>query len=240
VVILVGSSTGLMLAGELAMANVDVAIVERRTGHDLVGSRAGGLHSRTVEVLDQRGIADRFQSAGQAAQIGSFAMIPLDISDFPTRHRLEEILAGWVRELGVRSYRGLDVTGFTQDGTGVGIQLSDGESLRAAYLVGCDGGRSLIRKAAGIEFTGWDPSTSYLIAEAKTSDEPELGIPRDEKGVHAIGRLEAGQRVCMVVREAHVGQTGEPTLRDLSRELIAVRGTDYGRTPRPGSPGSRT
>jgi 3-(3-hydroxy-phenyl)propionate hydroxylase len=237
VVIAGGGPTGLMLAGELALAKVDVAIVERRAGRDLVGSRAGGLHSRTIEVLDQRGIADRFLAAGQIAQIGSFAMIPLDISDFPTRHnyglalwqnRFEEILAGWVGELAVPIYRGREVTAFAQDSTVVDVHLSDGASLRAAYLVGCDGGRSLIRKAAGIEFPGWDPSTSYLIAEAETSEEPELGIRRDEKGVHAIGRLEDGKRVRIVVREERVGQTVEPTLSDLRRELVAVRGTDYG------------
>ncbi len=82
VVIAGGGPTGLMLAGELALAGVDVAIVERRASHDLAGSRAGGLHSRTIEVLDQRGIADRFLSQGQVAQVAGFSWIPLDISDF--------------------------------------------------------------------------------------------------------------------------------------------------------------
>lgn len=86
VVIAGGGPTGLMLAGELALASVDVAIVERRASQDLTGSRAGGLHSRTIEVLDQRGIADRFLSQGQVAQVVRFHMVPLDISDFPTRH----------------------------------------------------------------------------------------------------------------------------------------------------------
>ena len=86
VVVASGGPTGLMLAGELALTGVDVAIVERRTSHELTGSRAGGLHSRTIEVLDQRGIADRFLSQGQVAQVAAFAWIRLDISDFPTRH----------------------------------------------------------------------------------------------------------------------------------------------------------
>ncbi len=162
-----GGPTGLMLAGELALAGVDVAIVERRASQDLPGSRAGGLHSRTIEILDQRGIADRFLSEGQMAQVGQFSGVPLDISDFPTRHpyslglwqnRIERILAGWVRELRVPIRRGREVTGFAQDETGVDVELSDGQSLRAEYLVGCDGGRSLVRKAAGIEFAGWDPT----------------------------------------------------------------------------------
>ena len=120
VVIAGGGPTGLMLAGELALAGVDVAIVERRASQDLTGSRAGGLHSRTIEVLDQRGIADRFLSQGQVAQVARFAGIPLDISDFPTRHNyglalwqnhIERILAGWVDELAVPIYRGIEVTG---------------------------------------------------------------------------------------------------------------------------------
>ena len=155
VVIAGGGPTGLMLAGELALAGVDVAIVERRASQDLAGSRAGGLHSRTIEVLDQRGIADRFLSEGQKVQVGQLAGVPLDISDFPTRHNyglglwqnhIERILAGWVGELAVPIYRGREVTGFAQDDTGVDVELSDGESLRAEYLVGCDGGRSLTVK----------------------------------------------------------------------------------------------
>jgi 2-polyprenyl-6-methoxyphenol hydroxylase-like FAD-dependent oxidoreductase len=247
VVIAGGGPTGLMLAGELALAGADVAIVERRESQYVTGSRAGGLHSRTIEVLDQRGIADRFLSQGQAVQVGGFSMIPLDISDFPTRHNhglglwqnhIERILADWVAELAVPIYRGRDVTGFAQDDTGVDVELSEGQSLRAKYLVGCDGGRSLIRKTAGIEFPGWDPSTSSLIAEVEMSDEPELGIRRDERGTHALGRLEYeirdgevvfkdGGPVRVMVTEETIGTT-EPTLRDLSEALIDVYGTDYG------------
>src|SRR5688572_14435554 len=110
VVIAGGGPTGLMLAGELALAGIDVAIVERRASQELVGSRAGGLHSRTIEVLDQRGIADRFISQGKVFQSAGFGLIPLDISDFPTRHnyllqlwqnQIERILAEWVGELAV-------------------------------------------------------------------------------------------------------------------------------------------
>src|SRR5262249_29594210 len=161
-VVIVGAGpTGLMLAGELALARVDVAIVERRASQDLVGARAGGLHARTIEVLDQRGIADRFLRAGQVAQVAGFAWIRLDISDFPTRHpyglglwqnKIERILADWVGELGVPIHRGRAVTGFTHDDTGVDVHLGDGKRMRAKYVVGCDGGRSVIRKAAGIDF----------------------------------------------------------------------------------------
>jgi 3-(3-hydroxy-phenyl)propionate hydroxylase len=237
VVIAGGGPTGLMLAGELALAGVDVAIVERRASQDLAGSRAGGLHSRTIEVLDQRGIADRVLSEGQVAQVAGFAWIPLDISDFPTRHNyglalwqndIERILAGWVDELEVPIYRGREVTGFAQDDTGVDVELSDGQSLWADYLVGCDGGGSLIRKAAGIEFPGWDPTTSNLIAEVEIAEEPEWGLRRDALGIHSLSRLEDGGPVRVLVTEQHVGHTSEPTLRDLSEELIAVYGTDFG------------
>jgi len=248
VVIAGGGPTGLMLAAELALARVDVAIIERRANQDLVGSRAGGLHSRTMEVLDQRGIVDRFLSEGQVAQVAGFAGARLDISDFPTRHpyslglwqkHIERIMAGWVGELAVPIYRGREVTGFAQDETGVDVQLSDGQSLRAEYLVGCDGGRSVVRKAAGIEFPGWDPTVSSLIAEVEMAEEPELGIRHDAIGLHGIGKVEyeirdgevvykAGGTVRVMVTEQRVGPTSEPTLRDLSDALILVYGTDYG------------
>src|SRR5262245_26593521 len=236
VVVVGGGPTGLMLAGELALAGVDVAIVERRASQDLAGSRAGGLHSRTIEVLDQRGIADRFLSQGRVAQVAHFAGTPLDISDFPTRHNyglalwqnhIERILAGWINELAVTICCGQEVTGFAQDDTGVDVELSTGRALRAEYLVGCDGGRSLIRKAAGIDFPGWDPTTSNLIAEVEMAEEPEWGIRHDARGLQALGRLESGS-VRVVLTERQPAPAGEPTLRYLSETLIAVYGTDYG------------
>jgi 3-(3-hydroxy-phenyl)propionate hydroxylase len=235
VVIAGGGPTGLMLAGELALAGVDVAIVERRASQDLTGSRALGLHSRTIEILDQRGIADRFLSQGQVYPVVHFH-VPLDISDFPTRHNhvlglwqnhIERILADWVGELAVTIYRERDVTDFAQDDAGVDVALSDGQSLRAEYLVGCDGGRSLIRKAAGIEFPGWDPTTSWLIAEVEMAEEPKWGFHRDALGVHAIGRVENGGSARMVLTEQQLRLDSEPTLRDVSEALFAVYGTDF-------------
>jgi 2-polyprenyl-6-methoxyphenol hydroxylase-like FAD-dependent oxidoreductase len=248
VVIAGGGPAGMMLAAELALAKVDVAVVERRPDHVLVGSRAGGFHSRTIEVLDQRGIADRFLAEGQVAQVAMFAATVLDMSDFPTRHpyslgiwqnQIERIMAAWIAELPVRISYGCEVTGFAQDDTGVDVGLSDGQSLRAQYLVGCDGGRSVIRNAAGIEFPGWDPTTSNLIAEVEMTEEPELGIRRDDKGIHGLGRLEYeirdgevvymdGGPVRVVVTEQQLGPSSEPTLRDLSEALITVYGTDFG------------
>jgi 3-(3-hydroxy-phenyl)propionate hydroxylase len=219
VVIAGGGPTGLMLAGELALAGVDVAIVERRASQDLPGSRAGALHSHTIEVLDQRGIADRFLSQGTVAQVAGFAWIPLHISDFPTRHNyglglwqnhIERILAGWVGELAVSIYYGSEVTSIAQDDTSVDVEVSDGQSLRAEYLVGCDGGRSLIRKAVGIEFPGWDPTTSSLIAEVEIAEEPELGIRRDALGIHSLSRMGDGGPVrrCDIFSRTHKGGSG--------------------------------
>ena len=237
VVIAGGGPTGLMLAGELALARVDVAIVERRESQAVAGARAGGLHSRTIEVLDQRGIADRFLSQGKVMQVAGFALIPLDISDFPTRHNyglalwqegIERTLAAWVDELSVPIYRGLEVTGFAQDDTGVDVELGGGRSLRTTYLVGCDGGRSLIRKQAGIDFPGWDPSISYLIAEVEMTEEPVWGIRSDARGVNGISKLEDGKRVRVLLNEPHVRQSNEPTLENLREALMAVYGTDFG------------
>ena len=236
-----------MLAGELALAGVDVAIIERRPSQDLPGSRAGGLQSRTIEVLDQRGIADQFLAEGQVAQVAGFGGTRLDISDFPTRHpyglglwqkHIERILARWVRELKVPIHYGTEVSGFAVGDAGVDIALSDGGRVRARYLVGCDGGRSLVRKAAGIEFPGWDATTSSVLAEVEMTEEPELGVRRTASGTHALGKVEyevkdgnvvygPGGTVGVMLTEPRIG-TSEPTLDDLREGLIAVYGTDYG------------
>jgi 3-(3-hydroxy-phenyl)propionate hydroxylase len=237
VVIAGGGPTGLMLAAELALAGVDVVIVERRANQEVDGSRAGGLHSRTIEVLDQRGIAERFLSEGQEHPFVGYAGTFLDISDFPTHHnyilalwqsRIEPILAGWVEELGVPILRGCEVVGFVQDDTGVDVEVSGDTSLRAEYLVGCDGGRSLIRKAAGIDFPGWDPTTSHLIAEVDMDEEPEIGMRPEGGGIGPVNRAEGGGPYRVVLLEKPVEHTSEPTMQDLSEALIAAYGTDYG------------
>ncbi|WP_055046469.1 FAD-dependent monooxygenase [Devosia sp. A16] len=249
VVIAGGGPTGLMLAGELALAGIDVAIVERRPGKEVVGSRAGGLHPRTLEVFDQRGIAERFVAEGQVAQAVGFAGVRIDLTGFPTRYpyslglwqnHIERLLGDWVDGFGVPVYRGVEVRGFTQHGAGVDISLSDGSRLAAQYLVGCDGGRSVVRKTAGIAFPGSDPTTSNLIAEAELAElPPQWGITRDALGIHSIGRVNYEIRdgeivwadsgpVRVLVTEREVGKTGEPTLAELKQALIAVYGTDYG------------
>ena len=237
VVIAGGGPAGMMLAAELALAKVDVAVIERRPDHVLVGSRAGGFHARTIEVLDQRGVADRFLAEGQVAQAAMFGTTVLDMSDFPTRHpyalgiwqnQIERIMAAWIAELPVRIQYGCEVTGFAQDEAGVTVQRSDGAPLRAQYLVGCDGGRSLVRRAAGIGFPGLDPTRSNLIAEVEVTEEPPRGTRHDAIGVHGLHRMEDGRTVRVIVTERQLGPGGDPTLRDLSEALIAVYGTDFG------------
>jgi len=237
VVIAGGGPTGMMLAAELALAKVDVAVLERRPDQVLAGSRGGGLHSRSIEVLDQRGVADRFLAEGKTAQVATFGSAVLDMSDFPTRHPyslalfqnlIERIMAEWIAELPVRTYYGSEVTGFAQDDTGVVVELAEGRSLRAQYLVGCDGGRSLIRRAAGIEFPGWDATKSNLIAEVELTEEPPKGPRHDAIGVHGLHTMEDGKTVRVVVTEKEIGSSSEPTLRELSEALITVFGTDFG------------
>jgi 2-polyprenyl-6-methoxyphenol hydroxylase-like FAD-dependent oxidoreductase len=233
VVIAGAGPTGMMLAAELALAKIDVVIIEKRAEQNLERSRAGGLHSRTIEVFDQRGIADRFLAQGRTMQIQGFARMPLDISDFPTRHNYglalgqihsERLLAAWLSELGVPLTRECEVTGFVQGDTGVDVALSNGESLRAQYLVGCDGGRSVIRKTAGIEFAGWDASTCWVIAEVEMKEKPEFGL----RGGGGIGPAEVEGKIGIALTEATVEHTDKPTLEDVKAALIAHDGTDYG------------
>jgi 2-polyprenyl-6-methoxyphenol hydroxylase-like FAD-dependent oxidoreductase len=235
VVIVGGGPTGVMLAAELALAGVDAVIVEQRE-QPVPAVRSRGLQARTIEVLDQRGVGDRFVSQGQPAQVLHFPTT-LDLSDFPTRrpyglalgqNRFERILSEWAAELGVAIRRGTEVTGFTQDADGVDVSLAGGGSLRADWLVGCDGGRSLVRRMAGIAFPGWEPSSSSLIAEARVRDTSQVGtINRDAKGVYAVGPLDGGY-VGIVVRDEDLTRAGEPTVAELSEAMTAVWGTDFG------------
>lgn len=237
VIVVGGGPTGMMLAGELTLAGVEAAIVERRRTPELVGSRAGGFHSRTIEILDQRGIADRFLAEGKPVQAAFFGTTKLDMSDFPTRHpytlglwqnHIERILAGWIEELGVRVLRGQEVAGLDQDASGVDVRFADGGSMRALYLVGADGGRSAVRKAAGIEFPGWDATRSSLIAEVEVTQETPVGMRIDEVGVHGLHLMEDGRTMRVIVTEKQLGPATEPLLADLVKALTDVYGTDFG------------
>jgi 2-polyprenyl-6-methoxyphenol hydroxylase-like FAD-dependent oxidoreductase len=256
VVIAGAGPTGLMLAAELKLAGVDALIVERRPNQEIAGSRAGGLHARSIEVLDQRGVADRFISAGQITHNAGFALIQLDMSDFPTRHNyvlglwqnhIERILAEWVHELGVRIHYGVEVTEVSQDDDGVEVEIVETDRassspasrrIRARYLVGCDGGRSVVRKTAGIDFPGWDPTTSHMIAEVEVTDAPELGIRRDAAGIHGFSRVKyeikdgkivyANEGPVRVMITDAEPITSDPTFDELRATLVSKYGTDYG------------
>jgi 2-polyprenyl-6-methoxyphenol hydroxylase-like FAD-dependent oxidoreductase len=235
-VVIVGCGpTGLMLAGELALAGVDAVVLERRESQDLAGSRGGGVHARTIELFDQRGIAERFLAEGETLQAATFGAATLDLSRLPTRHpytlalfqnHIERLLHDWVDELGVPIRRRAEVVGVAPDDEGVDVRLASGESLRARYVVGADGGRSVVRREVGIDFVGPDATRSSLIAEVQVTEE----LPRgkvDERGVHGLHPIGAG-RVRALVTEAGLGSATEPTLNDLRRELIDVFGTDFG------------
>lgn len=237
-VIIAGAGpTGLMLAGELALAGVDVAIVERRTNQEVEGSRASGLHPRAIELLDQRGIADRFISQGQKHFSVAVAGIILEASDRATRHnytlglwqeKIERGLAEWVSELAVTFYRGCELANFVANDEGVEVHLSDGRRLRSAYLAGCDGGRSIVRKIAGIRFPGSEPQASYLIFEGEMAEEPPLGIRYGARGLYALGRLDEGPRVRGIVTEERLERDGSPGQEDLKAALKAAYGSDLG------------
>ncbi len=236
VLIVGGGPTGLMLAAELALAGVDAAIVERRADQTLDRNRAGGLHARTLEVLDQRGVAQRFVDEGQQHPAVGFAYNQLDFTDAPTRHNsllalpqpaIERLLTGWVDELGVPVLRSRDVVGLTQDDEGVDIILEDGATMRAAWLAGCDGGRSVVRKAAGIDFVGLDPSTSWIIAEVEL-DDPVLGVRPEGGGIGPATPGAADGRYGVVVREPEVDHVHEPTLDELRAALAGAYGSDFG------------
>ncbi|MBL8680441.1 MAG: FAD-dependent monooxygenase [Myxococcales bacterium] len=229
--------TGLALAAELALARVDVAIVEPRAAQVVEGLRAGGLHARTIEILDQRGVAERFIAKGKRAQIAGFARVALDISDLPTRHNyglvlgqeaFEQEMLAWVRELGVVVYRAVAVQDFVDRGDEVEVALSDGRRCAARYLVGCDGGRSFVRKRAGVDFVGTDPQTSFALAEVEFGREPRWGLGYGPFGVRAIGPMGEPRRARVVLTERYEGQPRALSLDELRALLIDAYGEDFG------------
>jgi 3-(3-hydroxy-phenyl)propionate hydroxylase len=243
VVIAGAGPTGLMLACELRLAGADVTLVERlaeRTGE----SRAGGMHSRTLEVLDQRGILDRFLAAGELQGVGHFSGLRLEFDESESRHpyplmilqyTIERLLEEWAAELGVRVRWSSEVTGISQDDAGVTVELSTAGTaparLRARYLVGCDGGRSTVRKLAGIGFPGTPATMTSLIGDVELPDLPEDYIwgRRCPGGDYSVIAFEPGWYRVITTEHGQVAGRDEPTTFEQLRDsLIRIAGTDYG------------
>ncbi|GAA1877361.1 FAD-dependent monooxygenase [Lapillicoccus jejuensis] len=237
-VVVVGAGpTGLVLAGELALAGVDVLVLERRVIPALVGTRARGFHARTVELLDQRGLAERFLEVGRPFAVSSLADVPLPVAQLPTRHpytlaieqvEVERLLRGWVGELDVPVRWGVEVAGVEQDADGVTVRLAAGAPIRASYVVAADGGRSTVRDAVGLGLVGTEATRSNLIADARIDDDAPRGMRQDALGIHAIGPVGADGLSGVVVTEPRVGPSTPATEDELRAAVVAVWGGDLG------------
>ncbi|MDV6263944.1 FAD-dependent monooxygenase [Rhodococcoides yunnanense] len=244
-VIIAGAGpTGLMLACELRLAGTDVLVIERRSVRTYE-SRAGGMHARSVELMDQRGIADRFLAAGQTGPLAHFSFIPLDMTGLPTRHpyalavhqsRVEQILEERATELGVRLRWDSEVVDLHEDASGVDVQVATGqdcEQMRAGFIVGCDGGRSTVRKLAGIGFSGTPATLTALMGDVSL-DYPPPGIVfgesgRRENGSFMVFESEPGVRRVITMEFGQVAGRNTPVdLEMLRASCMRIAGTDFG------------
>ncbi|MEU0503363.1 FAD-dependent monooxygenase [Nocardia sp. NPDC005998] len=241
VVIAGAGPTGLMLAYELRLAGVDVALVDglpARTGE----SRAGGIHARTMEILDQRGLLDDLLPLGRIMQAGHFAGLPLDFSDFNTRYPfmlavlqsvIERELDRRTTELGAVVQWASPVVDFRQDATGVEVEIGgpNPRRIRAAYLVGCDGGRSAVRKLAGIDYVGTDATVTGMLADVELTDPPAQPFfgHRGAVGDFSAVQFEPGWYRLVVQRHDRVLERGtELSFEDFRTSFVEVAGTDFG------------
>ncbi|MFI5697780.1 FAD-dependent monooxygenase [Kribbella sp. NPDC051586] len=230
--------TGLMLAGELRLAGIDVLLVDglpARTGE----SRAGGIHPRTIELFEQRGLLEEVLAHGRPLQAGHFAGLGLDFSDLPTRHPhtlaiiqadVERVLERHATELGAAPQWGSPVTGLRQDATGIEVELGE-RTVRCEYLVGCDGGRSTVRKLAGIRFDGTGPTMLGMLADVELADPPAGNVfsERRELGDFSALSFQPGWWRLMVQRHDRVVDRGsEPSYEDFRASYREVAGTDFG------------
>jgi 2-polyprenyl-6-methoxyphenol hydroxylase-like FAD-dependent oxidoreductase len=238
VVIAGGGPTGLMLACELRLAGVDVLVLERLAGPS-GESRAGGIHARTMEILDQRGMLEPFLAEGRQIQAGHFAGLRLDFTGFETRYpyllailqrRIERLLEARAADLGLRVRREVEVVGLRQHDDKVDIATSAGP-VEAEYLVGCDGGRGTVRRLAGIDFPGTPASMTSILGDVELADPPAHAIfqERHERGNFSVLDFEPGWYRVMTSQFDTVADRDAPvTADDLRATLKQIAGTDFG------------
>ncbi|MFJ3637291.1 rifampin monooxygenase [Streptomyces sp. NPDC090112] len=244
VIVAGGGPTGLMLACELRLHGVRVVVLEKESG-PTPHSKARGLHARSVEVMDQRGLLERFLPHGEKFAVGGFfAGIGTVWPDrLDTSHPYvfavpqvvtERLLTERAVELGVEIRRGREVTGLHQDADGVDVALADGTRLRARYAVGCDGGRSTVRKLLGVAFPGEPSTVETLLGEMRIGVAPETlaavvaEVHRTHKRFGAVPEGDGLYRVIVPADGVSEDRTAAPTLDDFKKQLKAFAGTDFG------------
>ncbi|MDA3625939.1 rifampin monooxygenase [Saccharopolyspora sp. WRP15-2] len=244
-VIVVGAGpTGLMLAAELRLHDVNVVVLERDLEPTEV-VRAGGLHVRSIELMDQRGLLDRFLALGRKHETGGF-FAGIDKpwpGQMDTAHGyvlgipqpvIDRLLAEHATELGAEIRRGCELIGLSQDDDGVTAELADGTQLRSRYLVGCDGGRSSVRKLLGVDFPGEPSKIETLLGEVELTTPPEelmavvTEVRKTQKRFGAIPLESGGYRVIVPAAGLTEDRAVPPTLDELKQQLVAIAGTDFG------------